>query len=99
MSRSRHMKTKRASGGKVYEYAGAGSPTMEEAKSKKDSFKHGGKAKGHKSSHRLDKRAMGGRSPLSSAASTSSPPGRDYAVRNDEHNDAKGGRIHSKKKK
>ena len=96
MSRSRHMKAKRAAGGNVHEYAGAGSPTMAEAKSSKDTFKSGGKAKGSKSSHRLDKRAMGGRSPLSSAATVSAPAGRKYDASEDAHNDAKGGRIKKK---
>lgn len=97
MSRNRHMKAKKASGGKVYEYSGAGSPTMAEAKSEKDSFKSGGKAKGGKSKMRLDRRAMGGRSPLSSAATTNPPSGRDYKPTEDMHNDAKGGRVKKKK--
>jgi hypothetical protein len=84
---NRHKMQAKAKGGGVkpkhdpdkLEYNAQGSDVMREAKSEKDDFKHGGKAKkrasggkvvGRASGGRLDKRARGGgvgRSPFSSA--------------------------------
>lgn len=85
MSKHKHEMHKKAKGGEVKGekahpnvYNAKGSPEEKEAMDEKDSFKKGGKkhakgghVHGHKSAHRLDKRARGGRmdggSPFSSA--------------------------------
>lgn len=77
-------KTGKKESSKVYEYDAQGSPEAKEGMDETPEFKkggatkkkamHGGHAKGKAPAHRLDRkpRASGGRSPYSSASSTSS---------------------------